>query len=164
MDKKGVYKMKWTEADIALFEKEKEYVDTAVLPLVPISMTSSMKTIVSMGEYISIISNELERQLKGRLLLLPAYTYLNSEEQAIKTDRLKKLEQELHEGGIKHIITLTADVEWKQVEEEISSALLWMPAIPLEHMDEQYKMETVSAQVKQVLQFVTNTWQSNINS
>ncbi|WP_226657466.1 YpiF family protein [Pseudalkalibacillus hwajinpoensis] len=156
--------MKWTEADIALFEKEKEYVDTAVLPLVPISMTNNMKTTVSMGEYISIISSELERQLKGRLLLLPAFTYLSSEEQATTKDRLKKVEEELMLGGIQHIITLTADVNWKQVEDQVSSALLWMPAIPLEHMDEQYKMETVSAQVKQVLQFVTNTWQSNINS
>ncbi|MCA0172067.1 YpiF family protein [Bacillus sp. RAR_GA_16] len=156
--------MKWTESDIALFEKEKEYVDTAVLPLVPISMTNSMKTTVSMGEYISIISSELERQLKGRLLLLPAFTYLSSEGQAITTNRLKKVEEELTLGGIQHIITLTADVNWKQVEDQVSSALLWMPAIPLEHMDEQYKMETVSAQVKQVLQFVTNTWQSNINS
>ncbi|WP_273852276.1 YpiF family protein [Guptibacillus spartinae] len=156
--------MKWTESDIALFEKEKEYVDTAVLPLVPISMTSSLKTTVSMGEYISIISSELERQLKGRLLLLPAFTYLSSEEQETTKNRLKKVEEELKLGGIQHIISLTADVNWKQVEDQVSSALLWMPAIPLEHMDEQYKMETVSAQVKQVLQFVTNTWQSNINS
>ena len=164
MDRKGVIKMKWTEADIALFEKEKEYVDTAVLPLVPISMTSSIKTTVSMGEYINIIASELERQLKGRLLLLPSFTYLTSEESLSKVERLKKVEQELFEGGIKHIVTLTADVDWKQLEDQLDSAMLWMPAIPLEHMDEQYKMETVSAQVKQVLQFVTNTWQSNINS
>lgn len=156
--------MKWTESDIALYEKEKEYIDTAVLPLVPISMTSSLKTIVSMGEYMTIISGELERQLKGRLLLLPAFTYLQTEEMSSRVDRLNLMEQELTRGGIKHIITLTADVDWKQSEDQLSSALLWMPAIPLEHMDEQYKMETVSAQVKQVLQFVTNTWQSNINS
>ncbi|MGB8001683.1 MAG: YpiF family protein [Anaerobacillus sp.] len=154
--------MKWTESDIALYEKEKEYIDTAVLPLVPISMTSSLKTIVSMGEYMTIISGELERQLKGRLLLLPAFTYLQTEEMSSRVDRLNLMEQELTRGGIKHIITLTADVDWKQSEDQLSSALLWMPAIPLEHMDEQYKMETVSAQVKQVLQFVTNTWQSNI--
>ncbi len=156
--------MKWTESDIGVYEKEKEYVDTAVLPLVPISMTTSVKTIVSMGEYITIISGELERQLKGRLLLLPAFTYLQTEEMSSRVERLKLMEQELMKGGIKHIITLTADVDWKQSEEQLLSALLWMPAIPLEHMDEQYKMETVSAQVKQVLQFVTNTWQSNINS
>ncbi|MGA9290655.1 MAG: YpiF family protein [Anaerobacillus sp.] len=156
--------MKWTESDIALYEKEKEYIDTAVLPLVPISMTSSLKTIVSMGEYMTIISSELERQLKGRLLLLPAFTYLQTEEMSSRVERLNLMEQELTRGGIKHIITLTADVDWKQSENQLSSALLWMPAIPLEHMDEQYKMETVSAQVKQVLQFVTNTWQSNINS
>ncbi|KMM38170.1 YpiF family protein [Guptibacillus hwajinpoensis] len=156
--------MRWTESDIAIYEKEREYVDTAVLPLLPISMTSSVKTIVSMGEYITIISGELERQLKGRLLLMPAFTYLQSEDSETRVERLKQVEEELYKGGIKHIITLSADVDWKQSESKLSSALLWMPAIPLEHMDEQYKMETISAQVKQVLQFVTNTWQSNTNS
>ncbi|WP_347549863.1 YpiF family protein [Pseudalkalibacillus hwajinpoensis] len=156
--------MKWTETDIAVYEKEREYVDTAIVPLVPISLTSNIKTIVSMGEYITIISGELERQLKGRLLLIPAVTYLQTESMDERVDRLKQVEAELFKGGMKHIITLTADIDWKQSEGQVESALLWMPAIPLEHMEGQYKMETISAQVKQVLQFVTNTWQSNINS
>ncbi|WP_270179040.1 YpiF family protein [Alkalihalobacillus sp. CinArs1] len=154
--------MKWTESDIGVYVKEKEYVDTAVIPLIPISLTSNVKSTVSMGEYISIIANELERQLKGRLLLVPAFTYLQTEDEASRTARLKQVEAELMEGGMKHIITLTSDVDWKQSENQLSSGLLWMPAIPLEHMDEQYKVETVSAQIKQVLQFVTNKWQSSI--
>ncbi|MCA0985768.1 YpiF family protein [Guptibacillus algicola] len=154
--------MKWTESDIEVYAKEREYVDTAVVPLIPISLTSNLKSTVSMGEYINIISNELERQLKGRLLLVPAFTYLQSETQDSRTERFKKIEDELTDGGMKHIITLTSDVDWKQSEEHLSSGLLWMPAIPLEHMDEQHKVETISAQIKQVLQFVTNKWQSSI--
>lgn len=154
--------MKWTESDIEVYSKEKEYVDTAVVPLIPISLTSNVKSTVSMGEYISIIATELERQLKGRLLLVPAFTYLYTEDQELRAQRLKEFEDELKAGGIKHIITLTSDVEWKQSEEQLSSGLLWMPAIPLEHMDDQYKVETISAQIKQVLQFVTNKWQSSI--
>ena len=64
--------MKWVSQDIEMFLKEKQYVDTAVLPLLPVSFGDDIKQSVAMTEFISLLSVQLERQFRGRLIMLPA--------------------------------------------------------------------------------------------
>ncbi|TLS35898.1 DUF2487 family protein [Pseudalkalibacillus caeni] len=153
--------MKWIASDIETYAKEKEYVDTIVVPLIPFGLENNLKGTVSAGEYISIISHELERQLRGRLLLLPPFTYLNSEPMEEKVKRLAEWHNEVIGNGASYVVYLTSDVEWKNAEDRLEDTLVWLPSIPLEHMDNEYKMETVSTQVKQVLQIVTKKWQNS---
>ena len=68
--------MKWIVKDVEQFEQAREYVDTGVIPLLSISAAKEMKTVVEQGEFIELLSMELEREYKGRVLLLPAFTYL----------------------------------------------------------------------------------------
>ena len=68
--------MKWIVKDVEQFEQAREYVDTGVIPLLSISAAKEMKMVVEQGEFIELLSTELEREYKGRVLLLPAFTYL----------------------------------------------------------------------------------------
>ena len=54
--------------DVEQFEQAREYVDTGVIPLLSISAAKEMKTVVEQGEFIELLSMELEREYKGRVL------------------------------------------------------------------------------------------------
>lgn len=155
--------MKWQAKEIDTYLQAKEYVDTAIIPLIPISWGSDVKVTVQMGEFITLISDELERQFKGRMFQFPAFTYLKSEDLQGRVLKLNQLDDHLKDNGFKHILYITSDVEWKQLEVEMKDTLLWLPSLPLEHLDQKYKMEALSDQIKQMLPILTNKWQKGQN-
>jgi len=90
--------MKWVTKDMDVYIQAKEYVDTAVIPLIPVSLEGNLKNTVSMGEFITILSNEVERQFKGRIILFPAFTYSNGEELEMAKVRLNQWTSDLSSG------------------------------------------------------------------
>ncbi len=151
--------MKWQAKEVDLYLQAREYVDTAIVPLIPISWGSDLKSTVQMGEFITLISDELERQFKGRVYQFPSYTYLKSDKVEERLAAINRLDDHLKDNGFAYIIYLTSDVEWKQLEADMKDTLLWIPSIPLEHMEPKYKQETLSNQIKQMLPIMTNKWQ-----
>ncbi|RXJ03963.1 DUF2487 family protein [Anaerobacillus alkaliphilus] len=155
--------MKWQAKEVDLYLQAREYVDTAIVPLIPISWGNELKSTVQMGEFITLISDELERQFKGRVFQFPPYTYLKSEKVEDRLTRINMLDDHLKEHGFDFIVYLTSDIDWKQIETEMKDTLLWIPSIPLEHMEPKYKQETLSNQIKQMLPIMTNKWQKPKN-
>lgn len=152
--------MRWEAKDIDTYLKAQQYIDTAIVPLVPIAFGSELKSTVVMGEFISIISAELERQFHGRLVLLPAFTYTLNELSEERIKRLKNWHDLLINDGFRHILSLTSDLSWKEVEQQLSHTLLAIPSIPLEHLDKEIKTNIVSDQIKQLALILTNKWQN----
>lgn len=152
--------MKWEAKAIDTYLQAKEYVDTAIVPLVPIAFANEVKSTVAMGEFITIISSEIERQFQGRVIQFPPFTYLKSESFEKRIARLHEWNDELNRGGMKHLIMLTSDGEWKTVEEKVTGELIWLPTIPMEHVDPAYKKEIITDQVKQVIPILTSKWQA----
>ncbi|KOP83230.1 YpiF family protein [Cytobacillus solani] len=152
--------MKWISQDIDMYLKSKEYVDTAVLPLFPVSLRDDIKQTAAMSEFISLLSIQLERQFRGRLVMFPGYSYLKSFPEDKLISDIKLWEKELTEKGFKHVLYLTSDSSWKALESQFDGGLIWLPSLPLEHMDEQYKNTILDDQVKQLLQLFLQKWQS----
>ncbi|WP_100372717.1 YpiF family protein [Bacillus sp. FJAT-45037] len=152
--------MKWQAKEMDRYLQAKEYVDTAIIPLIPVSWQKDEKTTVAMGEFISIISIELERQFQGRVVLFPAFTYLNEEKDQAGKTRLKNWSDELKSGGMKHVIYATSDSWWKTVENELDDWLIWLPAVPLEHLSQDNKREVINQQINQLVPIMTNKWQN----
>lgn len=157
--KEGVL-MKWQAKEMDTYLQSKEYVDTAIIPLIPVSWQSDVKSTVAMGEFISIITLEVEKQFQGRVIHFPPFTYVKSEDLATRVARLQKWIVELMSGGIVHIIFLTSDGEWKISEQELEGMLIWLPTIPLEHMETSYKRDVIADQLKQLIPIMTNKWQN----
>ncbi|WP_010284165.1 YpiF family protein [Bacillus timonensis] len=151
--------MKWVTKDIDVYLQAKEYVDTAVIPLIPVSLEGNVKNTVSMGEFITILSNEVERQFKGRIILFPAFTYSNGEELEMAKTRLNQWSSDLNGEGMKHTIFITSDSSWKQVENDLNGSLIWLPTLPLEYVEEKYKQTMLQDQMKQLVTLFTNIWQ-----
>jgi hypothetical protein len=156
---KGVVLMKWITNDVDDYFHAKEYIDTAIIPLIPVQFTQELKSTVSMGEYISQLSEGLERQFRGRVFLLPSFSYFKSGDRQHILSQLQAIESELKDSGFKHIIYLTSDSEWKKTEEKLAT-LIWLPALPLEHVEQENKLTILDEQVKEVMKLVMEEWKN----
>ncbi|MFE8695672.1 YpiF family protein [Cytobacillus sp. FJAT-53684] len=152
--------MKWISQDIEMYLKSKEYVDTVVLPLFPVSFDDDIKQTVAMTEFISLLSVQLERQFRGRLVMLPGYSYLKSTAEDKLVSDVKDWETELLAKGFKHVFYITSDSSWKAIENKLEGGLIWLPSLPLEHMDDNYKNSILEDQVKQLLNLFLQKWQT----
>lgn len=124
--------MNWNVKDIELFEAEKAYVDTAVIPVVPIDFGKDIRVSAAQSEFINLLTLHLERQFKGRMMMTPSFTYrmTSSEEQDVS--ELSQWAGELTGSGVKYVFFLTSDSRWKKVEDKLGEGLIWVPSIPLD--------------------------------
>ncbi|CAH0219648.1 YpiF family protein [Peribacillus sp. Bi134] len=150
--------MKWTAKDLDMYMQSKEYVDTVLIPLVPLSFRGQMKQTGSMNEFLTILSLEIEKQMKGRILLLPTFHYLSGE--LDKVERLKRWANEVKENDFEHVFFLTSDFEWKKEERELENNLVWIPAIPLEGLEIEQAREMINQQVLQILDIFSYNWKN----
>ncbi|MFC3882708.1 YpiF family protein [Bacillus songklensis] len=151
--------MKWITEDVDMFLKERDYVDTVLIPMIPLDFKTNVKSTAAMGEYIFALTQEMERQFKGRVMLLPSFTYLKGENVQTYKNEIVKWVQHLQEQGFQHIFLMTSDNEWREIELELQSMLLWLPALPLENLDAQYKFKVIQEQVKQLIPLFIDKWQ-----
>ncbi|MFO1444619.1 YpiF family protein [Bacillus sp. Bva_UNVM-123] len=151
--------MRWVTQDIEMFMKSKEYIDTAVIPLLPISFADDMKNTACSHEFISMLSVQVERQFHGRLLMLPSHTYLTSlgEEELVRN--LSIWEEKLLSEGFKYIFYFTSDSLWKSHENQLKGDVLWLPSLPLEQFDESQRNSIMEDQVKQLVNLFMQKWQ-----
>lgn len=151
--------MKWMTKDVDMFLKERDYVDTALIPMIPLNFEENVKSAAAMAEYISALAGEMERQFKGRLMLLPSFAYLQSTDVQGYKNEVVKWTDHLRDQGFSHVFLMTSDSAWRKVEEELENTLLWLPALPLENLDDEYKRQVVQEQVKQLIPLFIEKWQ-----
>ncbi|MGV2938451.1 YpiF family protein [Mesobacillus sp. LC4] len=149
--------MKWVAADVEMYQKAAEYVDTAIVPLLPVSFGDDMKQNASMAEFTGILTSQLEKQFRGRIFLLPDFVYIKGNEGSLNA--LKEWENTLLDKQFKHVFYVTSDSNWRQQEKELIGNVLWLPSLSLEHMQEQQKVAIVDDQVKQLLSLFTEKWE-----
>jgi hypothetical protein len=153
--------LKWQTNDYDTYRGAKEYIDTALVPLIPIHWGEDMKSIILMGEFTTLISEELERQLKGRMYLFPPFTYLKEETADERLNRLSNLEKQIVQSGMPFVVFLTSDPDWAGQDMALKNSIISIPAVPMEHMEETYKKEIISEQIKHLLKIVTINWQKS---
>ncbi len=150
--------MKWNSEDLDMFLKAREYVDTIVLPLFPVSFDEKMKQTAAMTEFIQLLSYQLERKFKGRMILLPGLIYAKKDEEDEFAANLVKWESEFFEKGFKYVYYLTSDIDCKRIENSIQGKLVWLPTLPLQKMDERTRNTLLEDQVAQLVEIFVQSW------
>jgi hypothetical protein len=150
--------VKWQSSDFDTYTQARDYIDTAIIPLIPVTWEREMKSLISMGEYTTTLSEELERQLTGRLFLFPPLTYLKSETKDERIARLYSWKGQVNEQGLQYVFFITSDPTWNSVDDSI----IILPSIPLEHMEPKYKKEIIGEQMNELLKIVTKKWQETV--
>lgn len=154
--------LKWISKDIETYLGAKEYVDTAVIPLLSVSFGNEMSQSASNAEFISLLTNYLERQFTGRLVLFPPFTYLKNDNAETILTQLKNWETSIEKNDFKHIFYITSESDWKMHEDKLSGSLIWLPSLPLGSLNESQKNSMIESQVKQLLDLFTRKWHENL--
>jgi hypothetical protein len=118
-----------------------------------------MKNVVLSGEYVTILSNEFERQFKGRVFLLPPYTYIKDslEEEIIRFSAWK---EDLHEKGFKYVFFLNGDDALDKSDHGLGSSLLKVHPVPLEHVESKIKQQIITDEVQALVPFIIKAWRN----
>ncbi len=153
--------MKWIPQDVETYSNAKEYVDTAVVPLYSVTIGGGIKQSAAAAEFITLLTNYLERQFTGRILLFPPFTYLEKEHGEKTLMDLQNWEVNMFDAGFQHVFYLTSDMEWRSKEDQLKGALIWLPSIPLDEMTDSQKLTMVDNQGKQLLTLFTHKWRNN---
>ncbi|KZZ86398.1 MULTISPECIES: DUF2487 family protein [Bacillaceae] len=147
--------MKWAANDALALEKEKQYIDTLVVPLIPAGLAPSMLENIQAGEFAMLLSEELERQLRGRIMLSPPFTYLPQEEHALI--RLMEWKKDA-EADFKHIVFLTTDSIWKTAGGDLQKNVIWIPSIPLQNLDREVTGQLLESHLQQIMNILLQFW------
>lgn len=142
--------------DIEQFQAQKQFIDTAIVPLLWLEFTDERsKQSSSSTEYLMALTAFIEQQFKGRLILTPPFSYIKALKEHIN---IHSIEEELLQAGVKHVFFVTCDHDWTTYQEEMN--IIWLPAIPLESMDKAVKQRILEDQLKQVIPVLTQAWTS----
>jgi hypothetical protein len=155
----GMPSMKWNAKDSDMYVQAKEYIDTVVIPLVPIRFTDEIKQLTSASDFISMLCMEIERICKGRMLLAPTFYYVSGD--LARVGALQSWEMALDEAKFKHIYFLSTDNAWKQDENHLSGSFLWIPSIPLEHLEIGQAQDMIRQQAAQIIDIFKQHWEKN---
>lgn len=140
--------------DVTSFMAQKEFIDTAIVPLVSIDLTSEkIKQSGAEADFLLSLTSFIEQQFKGRLLLLPPFSYST----ILKNEEMpQQLESQLHNAGFKHVFFITCDHFWTNIGDVVN--VIWLPAIPLESMDKGVKNSILEDQLRQVIPTLSTKW------
>ncbi|MRX70984.1 DUF2487 family protein [Bacillus lacus] len=147
--------MKWTTKDAELYSHSKEYVDTAIMPILFAGGNPSDKAAAGEAEFVQVLSHELERQLKGRLYLYPSLPVKDAGEEAFQAAEMWHRELSVQ---FKHVVFLTCRREWKEEESSLRDHVIYIPPVPLEHMDQQLRDSVIRDQIQQILNILLQKW------
>ncbi|MCY9206964.1 YpiF family protein [Bacillus subtilis] len=148
--------MRWRITDAKDYLQAKDYIDTAVIPLINIRVNNHFKMAAEKGEFTQLLSEELERQLKGRVYLLPPYTYVDRNE--ITVQGLKDLREELI-TEFPHVVLLTSDESWRT--EDALGKMIVTPSVPLEHLNDSLKRKILDERTAEILNVLLQLWSTS---
>ncbi|KGR88528.1 hypothetical protein CD30_18200 [Ureibacillus massiliensis 4400831 = CIP 108448 = CCUG 49529] len=140
--------------DVSEFQNNKEFIDTVIIPLLLINLTENMiKQSSSATEYLMSLTAFIEQQFKGRLMLMPPFSYTEETKDDLS---LVNLKEAFENAGFKHVLFITCDHYWTSYNEDLD--VIWLPSIPLESMDKTVKKTILEDQLKQVIPILSSKW------
>ena len=117
--------------DVNQFLQQKDFIDTAIVPLLSLDFSEDKaQQSSSAAEFLMSLTAFIEQQFKGRLMVLPPFSYTAN---AKNEQLLLTVKEDLTNAGFKHVFFITCDAKWAQVSVAIDT--IWLPSIPLESMD-----------------------------
>ena len=142
--------------DMEQFQSQKQFIDTAIVPLLSLEFSDERSNqSSSAAEFLMSLTAFIEQQFKGRLLVTPPFSYIESIKENIS---LRAIQDELQAAGFKYIFFITCDHRWTTFNDSFN--IQWLPAIPIESMDKAVKQRILEDQLKQVIPTFTNAWTS----
>lgn len=152
--------MRWIKKDIQQYIQAKEYVDTIIVPLVPFHLSNDTELAKSgfQGEVLSVFITEIERELAGRLMLAPNYTYLKKKDKQQEALRLNEWIDDSAKQPFNHSFFITFDSTWKKYEQTLNGTLIWLPGMQSGDLYSTEMHDIIQDQVEQISELIKSYW------
>lgn len=154
--------MRWVKKDIQQYIQAKEYVDTIVVPLKSFNLSGDSDIVKSgfQGEVLSIFIKELEKELAGRVMLTPNYTYLKNADKQDEVIRINNWINDSCTQPFNHTFLITFDSTWKKFESTLNGTLLWLPGIQSGDLYSKEIQSIIQDQVTQISELIKSYWEN----
>jgi len=152
--------MKWKKEDLKQYVQAKEYIDTVIIPLIPFQLTNeqNIENNSFQSEVLSILANEIEKELAGRIMLIPNYHYIKSSELEKESQMLQGWVEEIQKQPFEHVFFITFDSEWKKNEGKLNGTLLWLPGVKSGNLHSAEMHSMIKDQVEQIGELIRSYW------
>src|SRR5690625_2909948 len=155
-----IISMKWKKEDLNQYIQAKEYIDTVIIPLIPFQFTDeqNLEKNAFQSEVLSILTNEIEKELTGRIMLTPNYHYIKSSDLEQESRILQGWIGEIKKQPFEHVFFLTFDSEWKKNEGKLDGTLLWLPGVKSGDLHSAQMHTMIKDQVEQIGELIRSYW------
>lgn len=155
--------MKWLSKDLEQFVKAKEYIDTVIIPLIPMTFSNDETMIETafQKEVMEIYTMNIEQKLKGRVFLLPEYYYLKNDTITEEQTRLEQYIDNIKQQPFKYIFLITFDRNWRKITKQLDVELLWIPSLSNENLQSNELQQMIQSQVKAIEELIKDSWNSH---
>lgn len=152
--------MHWTKNDMKRYVDSKEYIDTAIIPIIPFQLSdeTTLEKSTSKRELLSIFATEIEKELTGRVLLIPNYYYQEFGDKMTEIVRLNQWTTEIQHQPFQHVFILTLDAGWKKYEKDLQANLLWLPGFQPIDPNSQEMQQMIRGQVTDIVELIRSYW------
>ncbi len=152
--------MKWNEEDLKKYISAKEYIDTAIIPLqaVQLSEDAQLERDAFQAEVLSIYANEIEKELSGRVLLMPTYHYLKTNDLIDESNRFNGWVRDLQKQPFKEVFAFTFEPSWRKMEKELDCHVLWFPGMKDGNVKSTEAVQLIRSQVEQISELIRSYW------
>lgn len=140
--------------DVNQFLQQRDFIDTAIVPLLSLDFSEDKaQQSSSAAEFLMSLTAFIEQQFKGRLMVLPPFSYMAN----ARNEQLPlTLTTHLINAGFKHVFFMTCDASWTNISADCH--IIWLPSIPLESMDKGVKKTILEDQLRQVVPIFSAKW------
>lgn len=151
--------MKWNAVDLAKYKEAKEYIDTVIIPLQKFQIENESQIIdeAFQREVLFLFSQEIEKELSGRVLLAPEFNYLTNEHEN-EVARLNKWIEHLTNQPFKTVVLMTFDSKWNKFNQDLNGQLLWLPGINKGDINSPEVKTLIKSQVQQISELIRSYW------
>lgn len=151
--------MKWHAADLEKYKEAKEYIDTVIIPLQKFQIENEKKLVdeAFQREVLFLFSQEIEKELSGRVLLTPEFNYITSQVDE-EIGRLNKWIDQLNTQPFKTVILLTFDPEWNKFNSDVNGQVVWVPGIQAGDINSPEMKTIIKSQVQQISELIRSFW------
>ena len=140
--------MLYNITDLRVLKDEIEFIDTAIVPLVNIDFNNEVQNNANNLELMQFITIQLEKQLKGRLMIMPVLTLIRD-----NYDNIEEYKTQLLDYGFKNIVLLS----FTALELDDVSTIK-VNSIPISDMDNDMKLSIINDEVKSVIKEIILVW------
>ncbi|RDW22054.1 YpiF family protein [Oceanobacillus chungangensis] len=152
--------MRWRSSDLTKYGDSKQYIDTIIIPLIPFQMSHNeeLEKLAFQSELLNIFTSEIEKELAGRIMLMPAYSYLKSADIETEINRINGWITDIKEQPFANVFLFTLDATWKKKEQTLDGHMLWLPSVQLGDLQSKEMRAMIRDQVNQLIELIRSYW------